>query len=309
MIYPDFPLYLTGFLPVQDFRIIVLHNCMAHFWRWTSLLNASNHQSKKRKLKQILNPNVEKKNSREIPVSSPTDCPLREKVARVQQKSTFQFTDAGPTASVQSVSASSWNQNRLVTFLVDEDWNRLTAVFNFGVFNGPKMNLNSAQIVQGFRSRQNLYNSLFRQQSSSLSPSEPLQVTWRSLGFTSEGYPEDIEGFDCKINDWALVAVLGHRLGWSDGQAQPQSLLAATCSDEQKMLPLLLHWLSSRVKIFCKVRAVMNPYQSCTHCFARSFDYPLPCNWALCGLSRTFFWPNDHYGVHSQRSRTHVKTF
>ena len=47
-------------------------------------------------------------------------------------------------------------------------------------------------------------------------------------------------------------------------------------------------------------------YQSCTNSFAQSFDYP--CNWALCGRSRTF-WPSDHYGVHSQRSRTHVNTF
>ena len=37
--------------------------------------------------------------------------------------------------------------------LGDESWNQITVVLNFGIFNGPKKNLNSAQIILGFQSR------------------------------------------------------------------------------------------------------------------------------------------------------------
>ena len=37
--------------------------------------------------------------------------------------------------------------------LVDEGWYRRTALLNFDVFNEPKKNSNSTQIILGFRSR------------------------------------------------------------------------------------------------------------------------------------------------------------
>ena len=37
--------------------------------------------------------------------------------------------------------------------LVDEGWYQLTAVLNFGVFNGPNKNSNSTQFILGFQSR------------------------------------------------------------------------------------------------------------------------------------------------------------
>ena len=57
--------------------------------------------------------------------------------------------------------------------LLDEGWNRLRAVLNFGIFDSSWKNFNSTQFIQGFWSRQNLYNSLVRLQShgSHLTPS------------------------------------------------------------------------------------------------------------------------------------------
>ena len=36
---------------------------------------------------------------------------------------------------------------------VDVVWYQLTAVLNFGIFNGPKKNSNSTQFIQGFQNR------------------------------------------------------------------------------------------------------------------------------------------------------------
>ena len=45
---------------------------------------------------------------------------------------------------------------------------------------------------------------------------EPLPIIWQSL---PKAIPEDIKGFDCKINGQALGAALRYSLGWSEGLA------------------------------------------------------------------------------------------
>ena len=89
-------------------------------------------------------------------------------------------------------------------------------------------NSNSALFIQGFLGRYRLnhttfYNSLVRQQNSSLNPSWVPHVS----GHHSQRlfHPEKtIESFDCKVNGWALGAVLRHSLGLLEGQAPTQGV-------------------------------------------------------------------------------------
>ena len=95
--------------------------------------------------------------------------------------------------------------------LVGEGWNLLKAVLNFGVFNRLEGSNSTEQI--------NLYNrdSLFRQQSSSLSPSS---APASHLTITPEGYSRS----QSKILTANSMAELQHSLGWSDGRAQTQGV-------------------------------------------------------------------------------------
>ena len=89
-----------------------------------------------------------------------------------------------------------------------------------GIFNRPKKNLNSPQVVLGFLSRINLYNPLVRRQSLSLSPNAS---PCRSSGNHSRRQlQKTIKGFDCKINGRALGSALRHGLGRFDRWAQTQ---------------------------------------------------------------------------------------
>ena len=68
-------------------------------------------------------------------------------------------------------------------------------------------------------------------------------------------FQKTIEGFECKINDWALGIVLWHSLGRSDGQAQTQGvskpeLEAVTAGSDllawekcATTLAILIHWV------------------------------------------------------------------
>ena len=69
--------------------------------------------------------------------------------------------------------------------LVDEGWQRRTAVINFGVLKRIQTPHSLLNFIVGFWGRQNLHNPLARLQSSSLSPSsspcQPVPVIWQSL--------------------------------------------------------------------------------------------------------------------------------
>ena len=127
-----------------------------------------------------------------------------------------------------------------------EDGNPPTTVLNFGIFNGTKTNANFRSphsLFTVFRdfgayksSLSNLYNSLFRLQSSSLSPSSSESSICRLSGNhfrRLSWFQKTINGFDCKVNGRALGAELWHSLGVSDGRAlafpnRLQMLLAVT---------------------------------------------------------------------------------
>ena len=71
-----------------------------------------------------------------------------------------------------------------------------------------KKNSNSTQLILGLQSRWNLYNTMIRQQSSSLSSS--LSPCRSSGNYFRTLFQKTIEGFDCKIN--AMMAkLLGQR--------------------------------------------------------------------------------------------------
>ena len=86
--------------------------------------------------------------------------------------------------------------------LVDEGWKLL----NFCIFNWSKINSTSTQFIQGIWSRWNLYNSLVRSKSSSLSPSSSPCLS--SGNYSWRLFQKTIKGFDSRINGWALWAVL-----------------------------------------------------------------------------------------------------
>ena len=131
---------------------------------------------------------------------------------------------------------------------------------------------------------------------------EPLQVIWQSLRML---FQKTIESFDCKINGQGLGAALRHSLpSWAGGTgeqshkvflSQLQSLLAATGSLEENVLPLLWYWLCSRVKkvlMLCKFRAATSHfYFECEMKFsmelARSCCPPKLCS-SLHSIFRSF---------------------
>ena len=72
----------------------------------------------------------------------------------------------------------------------------LPGIFNFGIINSLTTDLknsNSTHFIQGFQSRQNLYNLLVMLQGSSLSPSSA--VIWQSLLLL---FQKAIKSFDSK---------------------------------------------------------------------------------------------------------------
>ena len=73
---------------------------------------------------------------------------------------------------------------------------------------------------------------------------EPLPVIWQSLR-SLRLFQKIIEGLEFKINSQAFGAALW--LACAKPESQQQSLLAATGSVEENMLPLLRYLLSSRV--------------------------------------------------------------
>ena len=99
---------------------------------------------------------------------------------------------------------------------------------------------------------------LVRLHSSSLSPrSSPCKS---SDNHSQRKFQTKIEGFSCKVSGWAPGAALKHSLGWSDRRAPTQDIseTAAVAAGrtgllEEKVLPLLLYWFSSRVKKFWKL--------------------------------------------------------
>ena len=152
-------------------------------------------------------------------------------------------------------------------------WIQLTIVPNFRVFKGPQefklstaysgilVQINPLQLVG--QAAEFKFKSKFK----------PLPVIWQLL---LNYIPEDNwRSFDCKISGRALRAALLHRLHSLHRsnrhakhgvfQSQGQSLLAATCSCEEKMLPLLWHWLSSRLK---KVLLLWKFWALTTNCFS-----------------------------------------
>ena len=118
------------------------------------------------------------------------------------------------------------------------------------------LNRNSTDYL-GFWIRWNPYNPLVRPQSSNLSPSS--SPCWSSGNQSRRLFEKKIEGFDCKINGPALGAALTSTLRpavpvpgtlaqrWLAGRASTNTghfrVGSSSCG-----LPLLLNWLSLRVK-------------------------------------------------------------
>ena len=105
---------------------------------------------------------------------------------------------------LNSIIVKTWRQVAILNCLALSD--QITAVLNFGIFNGPKKNSNSTHFIQGLRKRNLFFNPLVRRQSSHLSPSSS---TCRSSGnHLQRLFKKTIEGLDCKINGLALWAAL-----------------------------------------------------------------------------------------------------
>ena len=126
---------------------------------------------------------------------------------------------------------------------------------------------------------------------------EPLPVIWQSLWRLFQKVIEFRAKSTAKLLGQPSGSACQGRTGEHKHRAFPsqwQSLLAATGSLEENMLPLLRYWLSSRVNkvsMLCKFRAATSHFlfsgemkiqwnlrevvacQGSAHCFAQSFNH------------------------------------
>ena len=162
----------------------------------------------------------------------------------------------------------------LLLYSLVEGWYRLTSVLKFGV-------LKSTQFIQLYFGISEQIKPLqrigqvaefkFESKFEPLIVRWPVQVIWQSF---PKAIPEDIRRFWLQ-NQWPRsCGPLWQRSGtsWSDWtckhehrafSSQRQSLLAATGSLEENVLPLLRYWLSSTVKkvlMLCRYRAATSHF-------------------------------------------------